>query len=149
MSDDTIYTLVASSNRGRYALDDPETGHDVTSGEPIAILLGGRWIEGRIEHSGHSDSPGCYHIADSGRTSSQRPDKPKTPEELKRTVTSRVRAAMQESMSLADALSKATGQVVDLFCGYYFIASDGEVCGLCTGMHVRLIQTGGMHDPED
>jgi hypothetical protein len=149
MHDDTICTLVASSNRGRYALNDAETSHDVTSGEPIAILLGGRWIAGRIEHSSHYDSPGCYHIADSGRTSSQRPDKPKTPEELKRTVTSRVRAAMQESMSLADALSKATGQVVDLFCGYYFIASDGEVCGLCTGMRVRLIQTGGMHDPED
>ena len=63
--------------------------------------------------------------------------------------TPRVRAAMQEGMSLADALSKATGQVGDLFCGYYFIASDGEVCGLCTGMRVRLIQTGGMHDPGD
>ena len=75
MTDDTIYTLVASSNRGRYALDDPETGHDVTSGEPIAFLLGGRWIAGRIEHSSHYDSPGCYHIADSGRTSSQRSDK--------------------------------------------------------------------------
>ena len=50
MTDDTIYMLVASSNRGRYALDDPEQGHDVTSGEPIAILLGGRWIAGRIEH---------------------------------------------------------------------------------------------------
>ncbi len=50
MTDDTIYTLVPSSNRGRYALNDPETGHDLTSGEPIAILLGGRWIEGHIEH---------------------------------------------------------------------------------------------------
>ncbi len=149
MTDDTIHTLVASSNRGRYALDDPETGHDVTSGEPIAILLGGRWIEGRIEHSGHSGGPGCYHIADSGRTSSQRPDQPKTPEDFERTVTPRVRAAMQEGMSLADALSKAAGQVVDLFCGYYFIARDGAVCGLCTGMHVQLIKTGGIHDPGD
>src|SRR5260370_40480243 len=51
MTDDTIYTLVASSNRGRYALNDPETGHDLTSGEPIAILLGGQWLEGHIEHS--------------------------------------------------------------------------------------------------
>jgi hypothetical protein len=72
MNDDTICKLVASSNRGRYALNDPETGHDVTSGEPIAFLLGGRWIAGRIEHSGHSDGPGCYHITGSGRTSSQR-----------------------------------------------------------------------------
>ena len=140
MKDDTIYTLVASSNRGRYALDDPDHGHDLTSGEPIAILLGGQWIPGRIEHSGHSGDAGCYHIADSGRRSSQRQDTPKTQEDYERSVTPRVRAALQEGMSLADALSQATGQVVDLFRGYYFIASlDGAVCGLCTGMHVRLL----------
>lgn len=139
MTDNTISTLVPSSNRGRYALDDSEHGHDLTSGEPIAILLGGQWITGRIEHSAHYGDAGCYHIADSGRKSSQRSDTPKTQEEYERTITPRVRAALQEGMSLADALSKATGQVVDLFCGYYFIASgDGAVCGLCTGMQVRL-----------
>ena len=140
MKDDTIYTLVTSSNRGRYALDDPETGHDLTSGESIAILLGGQWIPGHIEHSGHDDGTGCYHIADSDLKQSQRSDTPKTQEDYEQSVTPRVRAALQEGMSLADALSKATGQVVDLFCGYYFIASsDGAVCGLCTGMHVRLL----------
>jgi Domain of unknown function (DUF5348) len=140
MKDDTIYTLVVSNNRGRYALDDLETGHDLTSGEPIAILLGGQWTPGRIEHSGHSGGPGCYHIADSGRKQSQRPNTPKTQEDYEQSVTPRVRAALQEGMSLADALSQVTGQVVDLFCGYYFIASlDGAVCGLCTGMHVRLL----------
>jgi hypothetical protein len=51
MTDDTVYTLVASSTKGRYALNDPETGQDLTSGEPIAILLGRQWLEGRIEHS--------------------------------------------------------------------------------------------------
>src|SRR5712691_4579353 len=108
MSDDTIYTLVPSSNRGRYALDDPESGHDLTSGEPIAILLGGQWTPGHIEHSGHYGGPGCYHIADSGRKYSERPDKPKTQEEFERTVTPRVRAAIGEGMSLADAMSSAT-----------------------------------------
>jgi hypothetical protein len=140
MKDDTIYTLVASSNRGRYALDDPDHGHDLTSGESIAVLLGGQWMTGHIEHSSHYGGPGCYHIADSGRTSSQRSDTPKTQAEFEQSVTLRVRAAIQQGMSLADALSKETGQVVDLFCGYYFIASlDGAVCGLCTGMHVRLL----------
>jgi hypothetical protein len=140
MKDDTISTLVASSNRGRYALDDPETGHDLTSGEPIAILLGGQWIPGRIEHSGHSGDAGCYHIADSGRKQSRRPDTPTTQEDYEQSVTPRVRAALQEGMSLADALSQATGQVVDLFCGYYFLASrDGAVCGLCTSMYIRLL----------
>jgi Domain of unknown function (DUF5348) len=92
MSDDTIYTLVASSNRGRYALDDPEQGHDLTSGEPIAILLGGTWTLGRIEHS-------------------------------------RERYASEHLISQR------------VLPGYYFIASDGAVCGLCTGMQVRLIST--------
>src|SRR5260370_42704792 len=139
MTDDTIYTLVPSSNRGRYALDDPETGHDLTSGEPIAILLGSQWIEGSIEHSGHYSGPGCYHIADSGRTYSERPDQPQTQEDFERTIRPRIRAAIGEGKSLADALSQAAGQVVDLFCGYYFIAHDGTVCGLCTGMQERLI----------
>ncbi len=91
MSDETVYTLVASSNRGRYALDDPVYGHDVTSGEYIAILLGGRWVEGRIEHG-------------------------------------------RERYASAHLISQR------LLPGYYFIASgDGTVCGLCTGMQVRLI----------
>jgi Domain of unknown function (DUF5348) len=50
MTDNTIFTLVASSTKGRYALNDPETGHDLTSGESIAILLGGQWNSGHIEH---------------------------------------------------------------------------------------------------
>lgn len=101
MSDNTIYTLVASSNRGRYALDDPEQGHDLTSGEPIAIRLGGQWIEGHLEHG-------------RGRYASEH------------LISQRV------------------------LPGYYFIArSDGAVCGLCTGMQVRLIGTGGVHEPGD
>ena len=46
MSDETIYTFVPSTNRGRYALDDPVSGPDVTGGQPLAILLGEHWIEG-------------------------------------------------------------------------------------------------------
>jgi hypothetical protein len=91
MKDDTIYTLVASTNRGRYALDDPEQGHDLTSGEAIAILLGVQWIEGHIEHG-------------------------------------RERYASSQLVSQR------------ILPGYYFIArGDGAVCGLCTGMQVRLI----------
>jgi len=41
MSNETMYTLVLSTNRGRYALDDPISGPDVTSGQPLAVLLGG------------------------------------------------------------------------------------------------------------
>jgi Domain of unknown function (DUF5348) len=95
MIGNTISTLVASSTKGRYALDDPETGHDLTSGEPIAIRLGGQWIEGHIEHS-------------------------------------------RQRYASAHLISQ------HILPGYYFIASsDGAVCGLCTGMQVRLIAAGG------
>jgi hypothetical protein len=130
--DETISTLVPSSNRGRYSLDDSETGDDLTSGEQVAILLAGQWIQDHIEHSGSANDSGCYQIADSGRKNKGRP---LTEESLKR----QVRAAMQECMSLADAMSAASGDVVDLFGGYYFIASDGNVCGLCNSMKVRLL----------
>jgi Domain of unknown function (DUF5348) len=111
----TIYTLVASTNRGRYCLDDPECGHDLTSGEPIALLLGGHWIEGRIEHSTMYDQPGCYHSADDGKHHQPAHE-----------------AAVQ------DPVESAMRQPLDLFYGYYFIARDDTVCGLFTGMYVRL-----------
>jgi hypothetical protein len=96
MNDETMYTLVASSNRGRYALDEQDGG-DLTTGQPIAMLLGGRWIEGRIEHSNYPsqkypDMPGCY----------------------------------------------APTGMEGVRIGYYFVAKGGMVCGLCTGMLVRL-----------
>ena len=53
MSKETMYTLVPSTNRGRYALDDPVSGPNVTSGQPLAVLLGGYWIKERVEHVGN------------------------------------------------------------------------------------------------
>jgi len=91
-----VYTLVASRNPGRYALDEQD-GSDVTTGQPLAILLGGYWTLGRIEHSNaplpQYPDVGCYAI---------------------------------------------TG-MPQVRIGYYFVARGGSVCGLCTGMHVRLI----------
>jgi hypothetical protein len=50
-TDDTTYILVPSSNSGRYALDDPERGRDVASGDSLAVLLSGQWIQGSIAHA--------------------------------------------------------------------------------------------------
>ena len=48
---DEIHVLTWSTNAGRYCFDDPEHGHDVTSGELLAIeVLNGLWVEGRVEH---------------------------------------------------------------------------------------------------
>jgi hypothetical protein len=85
--DDDIHALVASSNRGRYALDE-SGGSDLTAGDTIAIYLGGQWIEGHIEHAGH-----LY-----AREYRDQPER-----------------------------------------GYYFCATDGSCCGLCTGMRVRRL----------
>jgi hypothetical protein len=85
---DTVSTLVIRSTRGRYSLDDPLHGQDITSGQALAILLGGRWIEGSIEHAG-----GLYALEHATQPDSS---------------------------------------------GYYFLASDGSVCGLCAGMNVRM-----------
>ena len=90
MSNETVYTLVPSTNRGRYALDDPQ-GYDLTSGQPVSLLLGDCWIEGSIEHSANLYAHD-YHIP-------------------------YVQGALR---------------------GYYFIANNGMVCGLCTGMSIRL-----------
>jgi hypothetical protein len=88
MQDDTMSTLVISSTRGRYALDDAEHGQDITSGQALSILLNGHWIEGSIEHAG-----GLY------------------------------------TLELA---------VQPVSSGYYFLSNDGNVCGLCAGMKVRV-----------
>jgi hypothetical protein len=85
--EERYHTLVASTNRGRYALDDPE-GQDITSGDSMAIWLSEQWIEGSVEHAGM-----LYASEASGRAER----------------------------------------------GYYFIARTGGMCGLCAGMHVRLI----------
>ncbi len=87
MADQRISTLVPSSSRGRYALDDPVSGQDITAGYVLQVLLGGHWIEGSIEHAS-----GLYVL-----------------EHGSHSITS----------------------------GYYFLTSDGSICGLCTGMKVR------------
>ncbi len=64
------FTLVASTNRGRYALDRPD-GVDVTGGTRLVVLLGGYWIAGIVEHgrvysSEDSSGRGYFFIADTG-----------------------------------------------------------------------------------
>ena len=86
MSTERVYTLVPSTNRGRYALDDPD-GSELTSGQPVTLLLGGSWTLGRVEHGNY-----LYAVESIGRPAQR---------------------------------------------GYYFLAEDGTVCGLCVGMQVR------------
>jgi hypothetical protein len=62
--------LVASTNKGRYAIDHLN-GVDVTAGTRLLVLLGSRWISGIVEHglvySGEDGIEcGYYFIADSG-----------------------------------------------------------------------------------
>lgn len=61
-----IFVLVPSTNRGRYALDDSQTGRDLTCGDRCFIWVGNQWIHGRIEHSGPSDLEGTYTLTHGG-----------------------------------------------------------------------------------
>ena len=90
-----VYTLVASANDGRFALDFAQ-GQDLTSGTRIAIDLDGRWIAGRVEHV-----PDLYPNEDVQYLKNER-------------------------------LPRVTG-------GYYFLALEGGICGLCVGMKVRVL----------
>ncbi len=101
MAADKVYMLVPSTNRGRFALDNPEYGRDLTSGDRVSLLVSGTWFQGTIEHSRVVFRPGyCSH-------------------------------GLYTSQDIGKALSVVSG--------YYFIADDGSVCGLCTGMKVRLL----------
>ena len=51
MNNKIVFMLVPSTNAGCYALDDPSSGPDITSGQPLDVLLGGCWIKGRVEHA--------------------------------------------------------------------------------------------------
>lgn len=57
-------TLVHSTNRGRFALDDAQYGPDLKSGDVVSIWLGGRWVAGRIEHAHRFG--GYYFVASNG-----------------------------------------------------------------------------------
>ncbi len=69
MRDETIHTLVVSSNVGCYACDDAHQGHDLTAGERCAIQLGGQWIEA-VSNTARSLSPTWCHVARPAATTS-------------------------------------------------------------------------------
>jgi hypothetical protein len=77
MVQEKIHTLVASTTRGRYALDDAIIGRELTSGDAIVIFLDGRWISGWVEHGsqlytiegyavGMGVKSGYYFLSDNG-----------------------------------------------------------------------------------
>lgn len=90
------HRLVASTNSGRFALDQ-ENGRDLTCGDRVSILLGGQWIEGRVEHD--------------------------------------QRLYPQSPQTFEEAMRQTPTQFAG---GYYFVAEDGNICGLCIEMRVRL-----------
>lgn len=49
--DITEGTLVLSSNRGRYAIDDPTYGPDLSARLCILVCIGNQWVPGRVEYN--------------------------------------------------------------------------------------------------
>ncbi len=68
--------LVQSSNRGRYAIGDPDTGPDLTTGNTLEVLIGGRWIPGSVAHAPvyaiaalpHQKVSGYFFVTRTGET---------------------------------------------------------------------------------
>jgi len=75
----------------------------------------------------------CSVVVRAGLCASSLPREPLTQESLQR-----IRAALREDMSPADALAAVTGETVGLFQGYYCVSKDGYLLNLCTGMHVHV-----------
>ncbi len=129
--------LAEGTTPGSYALNDL-SGIDLVRGQAIKLFLGGEWIAGHVAYSsGYVDptrgadgnvflqSRGMYAIAD---------DEPENS----------VTEASEESFPASDppawsAAVNTANQRAHLLNGPYFVADvDGSICGLCTGMKVRV-----------
>ena len=51
MVKEAVYTVVISTSVGQYACGDSHNGPNITSGQGLAILLDGIWVEGTVRHS--------------------------------------------------------------------------------------------------
>ena len=53
-------TLVLSTNSGRYAINDPVDGRDLTNGDAVIVMAGDSWVHGWIAHSSEHSTAGVY-----------------------------------------------------------------------------------------
>lgn len=63
LSSRVVHTLVASSNRGRFALDNAQHGRDLICGDVISVQKGKSWVSGHVEHT---QKTGYYLDVDGG-----------------------------------------------------------------------------------
>lgn len=121
--------LFASATPGGYAIGTVN-GPDLVNGQAIDLLLGGRWITGRIQHSKQSvPATGLQHNGTYN---------------LNREQYDTVMEASEESFPASDSPAwSASSQVstppaTDVTDGYHFVADEGgTICGICVGMQIR------------
>lgn len=131
-------TLYPGKTPGSYTIGS-QNGNALNRGQKVAIQLGGNWIAGTVAYSSSyidtsASEPdpiyrnrGTYAIADDE-------------------ITDPVTESSLESFPASDPPAwsithhKRSPQQQHAGCiinGYYFVADDGGICGLCAGIHVR------------
>lgn len=113
----------------------------IERGAKVEVYLGGQWIAGRIHRRGDSFSPLPVSVDEQSRI--MEPGRYILCAEKKKDI---VTEASEESFPASDppawTMSHDTPeqeQPVRIAMGAYFVAdTDRSICGLCTGMRVRL-----------